>query len=1431
MRKFFLILLVFIPLLNFAVPIDTGMIEWEQPNGVTFYARMVGDEFYIQFYTQYNYEIRQGSDDWFYYASESNGEIILTNLKVGIDSPPAVSYSIQQSPTSENLVNTDKELFKAGLLVQDNLMVANMATATVNNPLEVKIAVILVDFSDNQHYQEGSHPNGYKKSYFDNMFFSYNDWFDTNPDEPFTHPENLNVYGSVQNYYDDQSNGKVKLTGKNGSLEIMNPIDPLFPTIPKWVYLDETKDYWDKLQTGFTTSIDAEIKQKYEEQFGSVNWDEYDLFIYIYAGVTLFSNNLHPHFAPGLDHIFVSERWYTNPNYFTNIGVYCHEIGHYFGAEDEYNGSVATYYFDLMDAGNYNGPNQNGACPSGINPYWTIHWTWDNAVTLNGAEYLDYVVEYNSSLPNYYRINTPEDPSEYFIIENRLRDNFDRFTPNDEDYTTNDPKDIYNYNDGGLLVWSIDEDNGNDDRVGIKSASNIYDLTYNFAHLPFPYNATDGVSGKNLTHSTLPDNSIRNITDSGIEFTNIRWDSNKKCTLNISTSYDNFVVVDQNTTWNTQQPNFSKDLLILSGNTLTLEDGAILKFNQNKRILVQDGATLKIANNNTNPVLFTSAAVYYKWQGIQLQGENSKLEGSNFLIENTNDAITLNHNSNLQIEKVTFRSNLNTIKLNGIKEANTHINFFTCKFDNSPIYNLNTNTAEDSHNFANCLFYNSDLTLQANVRLSFINNDFKSGKINITGIVVEEIKNNVFYNCSQFSISSSEYSDVTYNCFYPYNNSIYSNFSNSGNFIAEPFFITNTSSQLQQYSPCIDLGDPSMDYTNELGINGGRINIGALGNTPLANERSSTVAQKISGTVLGDLLLPTTSCFNIEQNITFQNGSALIVNGTLNISGTTTNKVILDFQYAQNPPMNGIKINSGGTANISNAEIRNAYNGVYVNGGALNIDNSLIRNGYSGILLYNTNNSNNDTYITNTRIYEQTVGIDFYNSTDVHLSHNQIDHNYIALSTYGSSPYLAPDGNNSVSVGYNWIHTNSFGLMADYNSNPWLGRVSCLTFGGNNIIDLNTTKDINLNNNCTVYAENNYWGGGPGSYYKGTGCYVYDTPFLTSPPQMSQNKIKITPEEEMFNNKFPPQVTSSANTTEQMSLVTSTNDKSGYNESWQIEWKLLYARNLMRVKKYNQAAKICESVITEFPDSARSYLALDLLWQSRKNDDKTLFKQYVDNKAKSKVKKQLYGVAELMLAFSERANTADSKERVAVLDVIGEKYKDTPLVEHVLFQKFMFYLYEENNIELAKTTSAELGKLFPESESYYASQRHLGNDVVKPTEPLLAKNAPNEEITEIPKTYELLGNYPNPFNPSTTIKYALPYSSNVELTIYDITGKVVKVFSESGQSAGYQNIVWNGNSQQGSQVSSGVYLYRFKATSIDGSNKVFEKTAKLLMLK
>jgi flagellar hook assembly protein FlgD len=93
-----------------------------------------------------------------------------------------------------------------------------------------------------------------------------------------------------------------------------------------------------------------------------------------------------------------------------------------------------------------------------------------------------------------------------------------------------------------------------------------------------------------------------------------------------------------------------------------------------------------------------------------------------------------------------------------------------------------------------------------------------------------------------------------------------------------------------------------------------------------------------------------------------------------------------------------------------------------------------------------------------------------------------------------------------------------------------------------------------------------------------------------------------------------------------------------------------------------------------------------------------------------------------------------------------------------------------------------------------------------------------------------LGNYPNPFNPSTTISYTLPYQSSVELVIYDIMGAKVKSFSIPSQSSGYQSILWNGRNENGNPIASGIYLYRISIKSLE-NNETFVKSAKLLMLK
>lgn len=80
----------------------------------------------------------------------------------------------------------------------------------------------------------------------------------------------------------------------------------------------------------------------------------------------------------------------------------------------------------------------------------------------------------------------------------------------------------------------------------------------------------------------------------------------------------------------------------------------------------------------------------------------------------------------------------------------------------------------------------------------------------------------------------------------------------------------------------------------------------------------------------------------------------------------------------------------------------------------------------------------------------------------------------------------------------------------------------------------------------------------------------------------------------------------------------------------------------------------------------------------------------------------------------------------------------------------------------------------------------------------------NSEKQEMPGQYSLHGNYPNPFNPSTTISYALPYQSAVEFVIYDIMGRKVRTFNFSAQAPGFQNLIWNGTDETGKPLANGV---------------------------
>ncbi len=93
-----------------------------------------------------------------------------------------------------------------------------------------------------------------------------------------------------------------------------------------------------------------------------------------------------------------------------------------------------------------------------------------------------------------------------------------------------------------------------------------------------------------------------------------------------------------------------------------------------------------------------------------------------------------------------------------------------------------------------------------------------------------------------------------------------------------------------------------------------------------------------------------------------------------------------------------------------------------------------------------------------------------------------------------------------------------------------------------------------------------------------------------------------------------------------------------------------------------------------------------------------------------------------------------------------------------------------------------------------------------------------------------IGNYPNPFNPSTTMFYQLVENSDVSLEVYDVSGRRVATVVDGQRSAGYHAKVWNAKDNSGITLASGLYFYRFVARPIIG-HKPFVTSGKLLLMK
>lgn len=163
----------------------------------------------------------------------------------------------------------------------------------------------------------------------------------------------------------------------------------------------------------------------------------------------------------------------------------------------------------------------------------------------------------------------------------------------------------------------------------------------------------------------------------------------------------------------------------------------------------------------------------------------------------------------------------------------------------------------------------------------------------------------------------------------------------------------------------------------------------------------------------------------------------------------------------------------------------------------------------------------------------------------------------------------------------------------------------------------------------------------------------------------------------------------------------------------------------------------------------------------------------------------------------------------------------TSLSERAMINNAYIALYNKNDVDKAVNIFKEALKhpelstnmeLEDAQDAIITYAKVLGkNDIELPN---LRKSSKTNSVA-IPKDYELFYNYPNPFNPTTIIRYALPKDGLVTLKVYDVLGREVKTLINEFKPAGSYNVTFDA-----SNLASGVYIYQLRAGDFVANKKL-----------
>ena len=562
-------------------------------------------------------------------------------------------------------------------------------------------------------------------------------------------------------------------------------------------------------------------------------------------------------------------------------------------------------------------------------------------------------------------------------------------------------------------------------------------------------------------------------------------------------------------------------------------------------------------------------------------------------------------------------------------------------------------------------------------------------------------------------------------------------------------------------------------------------------------------------------------------SVSFGTGSNLSAQGMLSATRTSTSitftstggtspgswgSIVISGSGASGSSLDGVTMQYGtqiSLLNTSNITIQNSslqynINGVYAYyGSSGSILNNTITDprdhGINMIVSSLTCNQNTITKSSGNNAYYQTGGgIICQSGSGGNLWQNKISgFNWGIGAIWGSSPQFYNENNED----HNNKITNCLnGLLAYQSSWPMV----CYPGGsgngyGFNSIYFNTPYDVYFTSGDVLWAEMTYWGDGPlwNCYFDQSSEYD-DRYWLEDDPWLPYEQFRSEPY------GYPSLVSKSASrhTTTQAVVEGS----SGSPKESRFEGIKLRARG-----KYKEAKDFFISYLARNPSDQVAYVELFNCYNGETADDIiNLFSSRTSTTAK---------LNDLLLSYLylKRENTVQAKQ---ICQSVISNGSDLRLTTRASIDQLYFALYSDNDTDGAKailegilqkpelSTPMEISLARSALETFVRTKRSSVPGAA-------GKKAAVVPLASVPVQFDLSVNYPNPFNPSTTIRFALPEDNHVSLKVYDIIGKEVATLVNEQKSAGHYTVRF-----EASRLSSGIYFYQIQAGKFYDSKKM-----------